>query len=65
MEADLGNRNHSYHQPLNRPSQNKGKDEIEKEEHTLISDMAEGQSHDSQIQNVLLKKWEDNLKIYN
>ena len=41
---------------MNRPSQNKGKDEIEKEEHTLISDMAEGQSQDSQIQNVLFNK---------
>ena len=56
IEPDLGNRNHSYHQPLNRRSQNKTKDEIEKEEHTLISDMAKGQSQDSQIQNVLFNK---------
>ena len=56
VEPGLGNRNHSYHQPLNRPSQNKRKDEIEKEEHYLISDMAEGQSQDSQIQNVLFNK---------
>ena len=41
---------------MNRPSQNKTKDGIEKEEQTLISDMAEGQSQDSQIQKVLFNK---------
>ena len=56
IEPGLGNRNHSYHQPLNTPSQNKTKIGIEEEERTLISDMAEGQSQDSQIQNVLFNK---------
>ena len=41
---------------MNRPSQNKTQNGIEQEEHTLISDMTEGQSQDSQIQNVLFNK---------
>ena len=41
---------------MNRPTRNKTKNEIEKEEQTLISYMAKGQSQDSQIQNVLFNK---------
>ena len=56
IEPGYGNKYHSHHSPLNKASGVSGKDGLEVEDNELISDMADGQAPDAQIQNVLFNK---------
>ena len=52
----LGTRHHSHHSPLNRAGGETTHNELQEKEHGLITDMAEGQAPDAQIQNTVFNK---------
>ena len=56
VEPVLGPRNHFYHLPLKRPSQEKNKNGIEETDTLLINDVTVGQAQDAQIQIVAFNK---------
>ena len=55
VEPGIGNRNHTHHSPLNQHSQGKNKSAIDDDEY-FINDMADGQTKDAQIQNIVFNK---------
>ena len=52
----LGTRYHTHHSPLNKAAGETTQAEIEVDEHDLITDMADGQAPDAQIQNTVFNK---------
>ena len=56
VEPGYGNKFHSHHFPLNKAKGISNKGDLDSEESELISDMADGQAPDAQIQNVLFNK---------